>query len=116
MGLLEHHVKEGHKAKLPFLSEGTKPKAVVINCNPNLEEDSSHWKLSVAVFDEVMFFPSLWKRDGVYYAWIKVAGGPQVARKYEVRLALDGANSGVHHTGEVFPIDLSNEEVVDVKY
>ena len=36
--LLEHHVKEGHKAKPPFLSEGTKPTAVVINCNPNLEE------------------------------------------------------------------------------
>ena len=40
----------------------------------------------------------------------------QVARKYEVRLALDGANSGVHHTGEVFPIDLTNEEVVGFKY
>ena len=32
----------------------------------------------MAVFDEVMFFPSLLKKAGVYYAWMKVAGGPQV--------------------------------------
>ena len=38
-----------------------------------------------------------------------------MARKYEVRLALDGAKSGVHHTGEVFPIDIPNEEVVGFK-
>ena len=91
----------------------------------------------MAVFDDVMFFPSLLKKDGVYYAWMKVAGGPkvreerhqsetpfglfdesnlQVARKYEVRLALDGTKSGVHHSGEVFPIDIPNEEVVGFKH
>ena len=32
----------------------------------------------MAVFDDVMFFPSLLKKDGVYYAWMKVAGGPKV--------------------------------------
>ena len=40
----------------------------------------------------------------------------QVARKYEVRLALDGANSGVHFTGKVFPIDVPNDEVVGLKH
>ena len=39
-----------------------------------------------------------------------------MARKYEVRLALDGTKSGVHHTGEVFPIDIPNEEVVGFKH
>ena len=40
----------------------------------------------------------------------------QVARKYEVRLALDGPNSGVHFTGKVFPIDVPNDEVVGLKH
>jgi len=113
---LEHHVTEDHLAKTPLLRDGHKPKAVNIHCKPHLDEESSHWKLSVAVFDEILFFPSLLKKDGVYYAWMKVAGGPQVARKYEVRLALDGANSGVHFTGKVFPIDVPNDEVVGLKH
>ena len=83
-----------------------------------------------------MFFPSLLKKEGVYYAWMKVAGGlqvrhgtnkrllgsdldvasSQVARKYEARLALDGAKSGVHLTGEVFPIDIPNDEMLGCKH
>ena len=106
-------------------------RAQVFKCLVVFEKESSHWKLSVAVFDEILFFPSLLKKDGVYYAWMKVAGGPQVwndiyidgrfnsylqvARKYEVRLALDGANSGVHFSGKVFPIDVPNDEVVGFK-
>ena len=39
----------------------------------------------------------------------------KVARKYEVKLALDGADSGVHYSGKVFPIDVPNDEVVGFK-
>ena len=47
-----------------------------------LFQDTVDWRLSVAVFDEVMFFPSLQKIDGIYHAWIKVAGGPQVGGQH----------------------------------
>ena len=38
-----------------------------------------------------------------------------MARRYEVRLTLDGVKSGAHHTGDVFPVDLANEDVVRAK-
>ena len=51
-----------------------------------------------------------------YYQWVPIFLIFQVALKYEVRLALDGANSGVHFTGKVFPIDVPNDEVVGLKH
>jgi len=103
---LKEHLKDiiirTQPSVIPFLNEAI------------LSKDQFNWVLHTYKKDELQFFPTIVKRNSLWYFWVTVKGDPEVAstwvffaeaKNYEKKMS-------VEFSGYVHPIDSRVEEII----
>jgi hypothetical protein len=94
---LESHVTSRHKAKV---TECTPDGQIAVEWPANTDSSLSHWKLSLVLLNGLIFFPMLFKKDNLYYAWLYVSTNAEV----KVKTLLEGDNGSHAYTGKTVDI------------
>jgi hypothetical protein len=99
---LEAHVTSQHKAKA---IECSPDGVIAVEWPANTDSSLSHWKLSLVLLNGLIFFPMLFKRNNLFYAWLYVTTNAEV----KVKTLLEGDN-GIHaYTGNTVDISTSSD-------
>eukprot|EP00092_Neocalanus_flemingeri_P019297 GFUD01020903.1.p1 GENE.GFUD01020903.1~~GFUD01020903.1.p1 ORF type:complete len:259 (+),score=43.69 GFUD01020903.1:77-853(+) len=65
--------------------------------------------------NKVQFYPQCVKRNGVWYVWVKIKGGPSLASQWKFSAKTENENTGysMEFTGSVHPVDLEMDQVME---
>jgi hypothetical protein len=58
----------------------------------------------------LILFPTLFKKDGIYYVWLKLSATSQI--QSEAEYSLNGQKGSVSYTGKTFGIETTTSEVI----
>jgi hypothetical protein len=101
---LEDHVISQHKPNiLDCSSEGM----ITVEWPANIGLPFNQWKLTLFRCNGLMLFPTLVKKDNVYYAWLAAAS----LHQSNVDIILKGEKGGHYYTGQTLGMDTSNDYV-----
>eukprot|EP00092_Neocalanus_flemingeri_P022055 GFUD01023920.1.p1 GENE.GFUD01023920.1~~GFUD01023920.1.p1 ORF type:complete len:257 (-),score=50.41 GFUD01023920.1:184-954(-) len=105
---LEAHIKTVHQ--IPLVHDEIYGARIVNDLIPNIDYD-----LHVLENNKVQFYPQCVKRNGVWYFWVKIKGGPSLASQWKFSAKAENENTGysMEFTGSVHPVDLEMDQVME---
>jgi hypothetical protein len=102
---LEGHVTSDHNAKkVECSSRGI----IAVKWLAKVSKGHMTWKLTMVTFNGQLFFPVLFQRANLYYAWIKKTTSGQS----EVKVSLEGQKGTVALTGTTFNIETTTAKIL----
>eukprot|EP00092_Neocalanus_flemingeri_P107060 GFUD01137391.1.p1 GENE.GFUD01137391.1~~GFUD01137391.1.p1 ORF type:complete len:188 (-),score=37.38 GFUD01137391.1:140-703(-) len=77
---------------------------------PNIDYDLRVWENN-----KVQFYPQCVKRNGVWYVWVKIKGGPSLASQWKFSAKAENETTGysMEFTGSVHPVDLETDRLME---
>ena len=82
----------------------------------SFEGKSCGWPCKVLRYKSQLFAASASKVDGIYYFFVYMLAHLEEARKFRVTILIgQGTQSGIIHTGKIFPIDAKRDDIVKEK-
>eukprot|EP00092_Neocalanus_flemingeri_P034617 GFUD01037655.1.p1 GENE.GFUD01037655.1~~GFUD01037655.1.p1 ORF type:complete len:259 (+),score=52.87 GFUD01037655.1:70-846(+) len=107
--LLASHLKSEHNYRI-----SGREIEFLVRFNTLTKGNSVDWPLQLWEYNRVQFFPQLVKRNGVWYAWVKVKGGPNDAEQWSYSAKTENKDNGIkmEFSGSVHPVDLRVEQVI----
>jgi hypothetical protein len=95
---LEDHVVSHHKTER---IESSSEKQFTVEWPVNINSKSEHsWDLILVLLNGIMFFPMLFKKNNIYYVWLKAASN----RQGKIETLLEGDNGMQRCTGTYFNV------------
>ena len=74
------------------------------------------WACKILKYQNQLFLASASKEDGIYYFFVYILAHLEEARKFKVTLSIgQGTQSGIIHTGKIFPIDAKKVDIMKEK-
>ena len=74
------------------------------------------WKCQVLKYQNQLFATSSQRVDGTFYTFVYILGDLEEAKKFKVAIAVgQGTQSGMIHTGQIFPIDAKLNDIIKEK-
>jgi hypothetical protein len=102
---LESHVVLQHKAeKIDGFSDGQ----ITMEWLAHVGLRLIHWELTLVLLNGLMIFPMIFKRDNVYYVWLKMVNSSYSEAEY----LLKGLKGCVSYTGRLFDIETTTTDVL----
>ena len=90
-----------------------------LNTSRSMEEmkkRGSRWCCEVFNYQNQLFAARNLTVDGIFYTYVYILGDLEEAKKYKVAISIgQGTQSGIIHTGQIFPIDAKKEEIIKEK-
>jgi hypothetical protein len=69
------------------------------------------WTVKICNYANTTFIMKFARNKGMFYAWLHIAAGADVAEKYQVKITIAKNKTLLSHTGKVFTIDVKEKEV-----
>jgi hypothetical protein len=96
---LEDHAVSSHQA---VKMESCSDSEITVEWPVNIDSPSKHWDLILVFLNGIMLFPMLFKKDNIYYVWLKVTSNIQG----RIETVLEGDNGLQRCTGTLFDISM----------
>ena len=74
------------------------------------------WDCKVLNYQDQLFARATHKVDGIFYTYVYILGDHEEAKKFKVAISIgQGTQTGIIHTGQIFPIDAKKEDIIKEK-
>ena len=84
--------------------------------NATFKKKDIGWDCRVLKYENQLFAVRTEKADGIFYSYVYILGDLEEAKKFKVALSIgQGTQSGIIHTGQIFPIDAKKEAILKEK-
>lgn len=109
---IDSHIRDNHKESITL----TKPEMEPCIREANLKKRDNNWVLFPYQESGLQFYLVFVKRDHLWYSWVTIKGGPEVASEwvFTVKAKNDEKKMAVEFSGGfVHPIDYRVEEIIE---
>ena len=74
------------------------------------------WTCKILKYQNQLFATRTHSVDGTFYAYMYILGDLEEAKKFKVAISVgQGTQSGIIHTGQIFPIDAKQKDIMKEK-
>ena len=81
--------------------------------NRDIRDKNCNYSCRIFKYQYTLFAGQSTKVDGIYYFYFQIIGNIEEANEFKVELSIGhGKQSGIFHSGRVFPIDTKREDII----